>query len=413
MYDGYMDQDNFVELKSCSADDIMSLTWLEDFHTLMGFPGNEQFLQAYSNLGLKELSLSMQQVFWAVAKMFVRQYTQPFTEGECPVRFEDLSERLAILVKAGLVCLCPAEEDSEGSDGYVLSAWAAKELFYGRDDLVRYDLVTRYADMIRCASIEKKDLFYSEGSDREICALRNMISQAGFSRVRSILMRKKRSAAVLSLLWGPPGTGKTETVRQLALESGRDVVVLDSSKVFSSNWGASEKLHREFFRAYRYLASVCSNVPIMLLNEADSALSRRLTSIERAIDKSENIISNILLEELESIEGIVIATTNLIDNLDPAFDRRFLFKTLLSDPDEPARVKIWKSCLPELSDAEAVALASEYVMTGAQISNVVTKRDLAELYYDGDRGYGYIADLCRNELLSGSSSAIRCRRVGF
>ena len=391
----------------------MSLCWLEDFLMLMEQPGNEQFLQAYTNLGLEELSLSMQQVFWGAAKMFASRYTQPFTESECPLTFDDLPERLAILVKAGLVSYCPAEEGSEGTSGYVLSAWAAKELFYGHDDLVRYDQVTRCADLVRCAAIDKKELFYSQEASRDIDALRNMISQKGFARVKSILMKKKRPAAVLSLLWGPPGTGKTETVKQLALESGRDIIVLDSAKVFSSNWGASEKLHREFFRTYKYLAAVCRNVPIMLLNEADSVLSKRLASIERAIDKSENIISNILLEELESLEGIVIATTNLIDNLDPAFDRRFLFKTLLSDPDEPARIKIWKSYLPELSDVEAAALASEYVMTGAQISNVVAKRDLAELYYEGDRGYEYIDGLCRKEVLSCNFSPGRYKRIGF
>jgi hypothetical protein len=380
---------------------------------LMELPGNEQFLQAYENLGLKKLTLSVQLVFWAVAKMFISRYTQPFTENECPVKFDGLSERMAILIKVGLVCLCPADEDSDGTSGYVLSHWAAKNLFYGYDDLVRYDQVTRHANLIRCADIDKKELFYSEDAGKEIDALRNMISLNGFARVKSIMEGKRRPAALLSLLWGPPGTGKTETVRQLALQSGRDVVVLDSSKVFSSNWGASEKLHREVFRAYRYLAAVCSKVPIMLLNEADSVLSKRLTSIERAIDKSENIISNIILEELECIEGIVIATTNLIDNLDSAFERRFLFKTLLSDPDEPARVRIWKSYLPELSDAEASALASEYVMTGAQISNVVTKRDLAELYYDGDRGYEYISDLCRKELIMGKFSTTRYKRIGF
>ena len=103
----------------------------------------------------------------------------------------------------------------------------------------------------------------------------------------------------------------------------------------------------------------------------------------------------------------------ILENLDSAFDRRFLFKTQLSDPDEPARARIWKSYLPELSDAEAAALASEYVMTGAQISNVVTKRDLAELYYEGDRGYEYINKLCRKELLAGNSSTGRHRRIGF
>ena len=171
-----MDSDVFMELKCCSADDMMSLTWLEDFRMLMELPGNEQFLQAYENLGLKKLTLSVQLVFWAVAKMFISRYTQPFRENECPVKFDDLSERMAILIKVGLVCLCPADEDSDGTSGYVLSHWAAKNLFYGYDELVRYDQVTRHANLIRCTDIDKKELFYSEDAAKEIDALRNMIS---------------------------------------------------------------------------------------------------------------------------------------------------------------------------------------------------------------------------------------------
>lgn len=152
--------------------------------------------------------------------------------------------------------------------------------------------------------------------------------------------------------------------------------------------------------------------PILLLNECDQCLSRRLTNIERAIDKSENIVSNILLQAFEDMSGILLATTNLASNIDEAFDRRFLFKTNLVKPDCAARQSIWKNNIPELSDDEALELASKYEMTGAQINNVATKRDLAELYYEGDRGLDYITRLCREELHEPTKGK-RARPVGF
>ena len=217
--------------------------------------------------------------------------------------------------------------------------------------------------------------------------------------------------AIQSLLWGAPGTGKTEIVKQIARESGRDIILFDVSKVTASAWGAAEKFYRAVFRAYNYMAEISQEVPILLLNEADTILSRRLSNLDRAIDKSENAISNILLQEFEDMSGILLATTNLVGNIDEAFDRRFLFKTPFQKPDAEARYHIWLSVIPDLSEDEAVKLAADYEMSGAQISNVATKRNLAELYYDGDRGLSYIEDLCRKEI-SIEKNAKR-PRIGF
>lgn len=97
------------------------------------------------------------------------------------------------------------------------------------------------------------------------------------------------------------------------------------AKLHSSFTGDTEKNYRELFRAYRYLVHLSSNAPIMLFNEADGILSKRGDVLRQAVDKICNRIQSLLLQELEDFKGIMIATTNLAENMDEAFDRRFLF----------------------------------------------------------------------------------------
>ena len=66
--------------------------------------------------------------------------------------------------------------------------------------------------------------------------------------------------------------------------------------------------------------------PILLFNEADAIFGVRKNGAENAVDKMENTIQNIILQEMEDLNGILIATTNLATNLDSAFERRFLYK---------------------------------------------------------------------------------------
>ena len=413
-------EDCLETLKNCSLADIFSRQWLDEFNRAFSLPGNRQFREAVKLLELTSMTRDMQLAFWVITRHFTHCFLSPlaFRSGEdllddINYSQEELKLNLSLLVKEGLVQTLPVEplEDTKDTDRFVLAPKAVGLLFHGHEELIRYDEITRYANVVKTKDIVEKELFFSPETLEDIEHLRRMISKDGFERACRILKRQKRNPAIQSLLWGPPGTGKTEIVKQIARESGRDIILFDVSKVTASAWGAAEKFYRAVFRAYNYMAEISQEVPILLLNEADTILSRRLSNLDRAIDKSENAISNILLQEFEDMSGILLATTNLVGNMDEAFDRRFLFKTPFQKPDAEARYHIWLSVIPDLSEDEAVKLAADYEMSGAQISNVATKRNLAELYYDGDRGLSYIEDLCRKEI-SIEKNAKR-PRIGF
>lgn len=417
--------DCIQKLADCSLEDVYSPRWLDKFRYSLEKPGNEQLYKACKTLQIFSLEKKLQSAFWALARFFLRHFADPFNlndrmrtnsrgtiEFNSDAEFEDTLEDLGNLVQFGLADVITHEDDSCTNTDYVLSVHAAGIMFHGHDEVIKYNELAKYATIVKCKDIKKKELFFSNDAQEQIDHLRFMLSQEGFQRALGILKAQNRAPSIVSLLWGPPGTGKTETVLQLALESGRDVIKLDASKVTCRGWGASEKSYRALFRAYGYVAAIAKTIPILLLNEADAVLSKRLM-VEHSIDKSENAVTNILLEEMESLTGILLATTNLVDHLDEAFDRRFLFKTELINPDAEARARIWKSCIPQLKDTEASYLANKYEMSGAQIDNVATKRILAELYFCGERGVEYIEGICEKELSSQKGSRSGRSRIGF
>ena len=415
-------EDCLTEVLSVDFKHMFSMNWRNAMERSLYTPSNSRLFEKLWDLGFDKLEKSERLAFWVMVRQFFFYFTAPlaFRNSEDILNGtgysqEVLKSDLGHLVEKGLVQTLPIEplEDTKDTDRFVLAPKAAGALFHGDKEVIRYEEMAKYADVIKAGDIVPKPLFFSRESEEEIDHLRRMLSEEGFYRACRILKNRRRNPAIASLLWGPPGTGKTEVIKQLARESHRDIILFDPSKVTASAWGATEKFYRSLFRAYNYVALISDNVPILVLNEADSVLSKRLSSVERSIDKSENTISNILLQAFEDLSGILLATTNLIDNLDPAFDRRFLFKTQLSKPDAEARFRIWTSSIPSLSTEEARGLAARFELSGAQIDNVVAKRDLAELYYEGDMGYDYIAGLCEKELSTEKGSSGTRPRIGF
>lgn len=383
--------------------------WLKAFTAGFKLAGNQVFLQVHKQFGLASFPKESQIAFWILANYFYHHFSEVYGKGDDT---PDLAEGFIVpLVRKGLVDVITSNEGEQGT-WYVLSAKAAGALFHGMDEIIKYDQLARFARIEPYSDITTVNLYFSSQVTHEIDALRYVISKKGFERAEQILQRNKRNPAIQSLIWGPPGTGKTEVVRQLAKESERDLISIDISKTTHSGWGDSEKAYRDFFRSYRYVAYISQNVPILLLNEADSLLSKRMGTIERSIDKAENAVTDILLQEFETMHGILIATTNFTYSIDDAFDRRFLFKTELGQPDEMAREHIWKSNIPELSDEEARELARAFTLTGAEIQNVATKRGLAELYYMGEMGISFIKELCEKELTLQKKNGIG-KKIGF
>ena len=176
------------------------------------------------------------------------------------------------------------------------------------------------------------------------------------------------------ILYGPPGTGKTMTALSLAKSMKKRVLSFDCSKILSKYVGESEKNVRSIFDTYKELCKKTKSEPVLLLNEADQFLSARSSEGGSSADKMHNQMQNIFLEQIERFEGLLIATTNLLETIDPAFSRRFDYKIAFEKPNATQRLELWKKLLPQNApyekgfDVEALA---HYPLTGGQIRLVV------------------------------------------
>jgi SpoVK/Ycf46/Vps4 family AAA+-type ATPase len=109
------------------------------------------------------------------------------------------------------------------------------------------------------------------------------------------------------------------------------------------------------------------------------------------------------------MEGIMIATTNLTENLDPAFERRFLYKIEFTIPEVSTRAKIWKSMMPFLSDQAALYLAGKFPFSGGQIENISRKSVVEYILSGRNMTLKKITELCEME----SYTKERRRLIGF
>ena len=176
------------------------------------------------------------------------------------------------------------------------------------------------------------------------------------------------------IFYGSPGTGKTMTAVSLAKTLKRPILSFDCSKILSMYVGESEKNVRKIFDDFKILSKKAKVDPILLLNEADQFLSARSEGTGSSADKMHNQMQNIFLEQIEQFEGILIATTNLLDNIDKAFSRRFNHKVEFKKPDRDQRERLWHFMLLEKASYEEdfdVAQLATHALTGGQIDLIV------------------------------------------
>lgn len=188
------------------------------------------------------------------------------------------------------------------------------------------------------------------------------------------IKKKKRLFSVIMLFYGPPGTGKTLAANAAAHTLNRSLITFDCSKIQSKWVGESEKNTRKIFDRYKEIAKGMSRPPVLLLNEADQFLHKRIDA-RTSVDHSYNQMQNIFLEQLERFEGILIATTNLVELMDSAFSRRFHHKIEFMRPGPEERLKLWQIHIPEKApladDVDLRYLAEEYDLSGGQIALAV------------------------------------------
>ena len=255
-------------------------------------------------------------------------------------------------------------------------------------------------DVIEAGSIRAKDLFYNESERVQIERLEGLLDAENFKSVQKRLRSTGMRSGFNAIFYGAPGTGKTASVYELARRSGRDIFRVDMAKLKSKWVGESEKSVRGVFKLYRSLCHSSKVAPILLFNEADAIFSRRLENVERSVDQMNNAIQNIILEEMENLDGILIATTNLLSNLDQAFERRFIFKVEFHLPEKEARAKIWKSMLSCISEEDATILADRYGFSGGNIENVARKCAVEYILSGNDPTLSSLETFCEEEILN-------------
>ncbi len=195
------------------------------------------------------------------------------------------------------------------------------------------------------SSIEYKDLIYNKW---------------GLAKVL------KEQKAMCANFYGEPGTGKTMAANAIANQLGKNILRVNYADIESKYVGETSKNLVKLFEEAKKTDA------LLLFDEADALLSRRVTDMSSATDVSVNQTRSVLLTLLEDYTGMVIFTTNFISNFDPAFMRRIPYHVRFDLPDMDLRRKLWSHYLvPELpAQVNINELSHKYSgISGCDIAN--------------------------------------------
>jgi len=192
-------------------------------------------------------------------------------------------------------------------------------------------------------SLEGLNIKGDVGLDSILSAVRNYQRECA----RGVASRQADRPRMNLLLWGPPGTGKTEYVKYLGAELRSKVVVKMGSDLLDMYVGGTEE------RIAAAFAEAEAERAILFLDEIDGLLQSRT----RADHSWEVTQVNELLHQMENFGGIMVGATNFFDNLDQAVLRRFTFKIEFGYLDDAGkRIFFERMFKSRLSEAEAARL---------------------------------------------------------
>ena len=205
----------------------------------------------------------------------------------------------------------------------------------------------------------------------------------------------KSSGGPVALFVGPSGTGKTFSATVLANTLGWPLFRVDLGMLVSKYIGETEKnLNALFEAAHR------QNM-VLLFDEAESLFGKR-GDVKDARDRFANMEVSHLLSRIEHHQGPCILTSNLREQLDPAFARRFQLVLEFPRPDSDSRTQLWRKHLPPRApyerDVEAPLLGSSLKLTGGQIRNAALHAAYLAAGDERPLGLGHIARAVWTEL---------------
>ena len=330
-----------------------------------------------------------------------------------PLRFLQFKEEFKSLEEKGFIYTDKGIDPSSMSKHYRIPQKLEEAIVKNDRALLEEGLHSQNRELTYPEKIQEKEMFYKEEIKADIAMLTEYLGKEQFEQIQSRLTEKKLNRGICIMLYGESGTGKTESVYQIAKKTDRAIYHVDIGETISQ-WGGGTTTNLSLiFEKYdsfcRQAKERGENLPILLFNEADALFGKRIEEPERSYDVENNHIQSVLLDYIERQQGILIITTNLATALDKAFERRFLYKIKFEKPTTEVKEKIWKSKLDWLDKTTAEKLASSYPLSGGEIDNVVRKSTMQEILTGRHSSVKEIENWCQKEKLESE----RQLRIGF
>ncbi len=402
-------------LRQTDAESTLYPQTVSDIHALLDATQHLEFPRLLNGLGLTDQELVMYltgaylQIMRGHAGVNDNDYGDILNESKGYRKFIlGMNKEESALIRLNLM-------ENDCNDGvavpgsFKLTEHSFKDIFHE----LNYDASagrSSVSGLLMPEKVDQKELFYNEREAGQVKRLMELLDDRNFKGIQERLKAARMRPGFACLFYGSPGTGKTETVLQICKQTGRPVFQVNVSELKSKWVGESEKQVQALFDQYAQMVRESELCPILLFNEADAVIGKRTTNATQAVDKMENAIQNIILQAMEKLNGILIATTNLTENMDDAFERRFLYKIRFDRPGQDVKARIWRSMLPDLKEQDAMELAGSYDFSGGQIENIARKQTVDSILYDNPVSLTSLRSFCEEESIKNKSSR---KAIGF
>lgn len=241
--------------------------------------------------------------------------------------------------------------------------------------LQKPDLSSRFPAKLITTRLEWNDLILPKNTLNQIEEIKTWLAHE-HTLMKDWGFEKKFRKGFRCMFYGPPGTGKSLTACLLGKHINRDVYRIDLSLVVSKYIGETEKNLSKVFNQAE------NKNWILFFDEADALFGKR-TKVSDAHDRYANQEVSYLLQRIEDFDGIILLASNMKENMDESFTRRFESIIHFPLPRPKERQKLWKNGFSDQSKLDSKVdikeIAEDYEMAGGSIMNAIRYSSLMAL----------------------------------